>query len=112
MDRFLDDAARILETAEAAERSGAEAAEVTILLGPAGMRLVAGFDGPLDRLRDMHGARTAYRVTRRGGRVRLEGCEPGRSCALESERPALAARLLLADFPRYDLATPQLPAAL
>lgn len=110
MDRFLDDAARILETAEAAERSGAEAADVTIFLSGTGMRIAVGLEGPLESLRAMEGARTAYRVMRSGGRVRLEGSESGRTCMIESERPARVRRLLSADFPRYEMSTRQLPA--
>ena len=42
-----------------------------------------------------HGAKTAYRVTRDRGQVRLEGRSGGDTCLLRSESPAAVARYLL-----------------
>ena len=50
----------------------------------------------LPSLLAQHGAETAYRITREGGRVCLEGRRGFQTCLLRSESPAAAARHLLA----------------
>lgn len=105
MDRFLEDAAGLLESAEAASRLG-EAKEFTIVLGPDGLRMTADCDWPIESLRAHEGARTVYRLTTHAGRVRIEGAERGRTCRLESQpRPQLN-RLLPSSFPQYELSAP------
>ncbi len=42
-----------------------------------------------------HGARTAYRITRESGRVRLEGCHGPDTCLLSSVSPAATVHSLL-----------------
>ena len=106
MDRFLEDAAGLLESAEAAARSG-EAKDFTIVLGPAGVRMTADCDWPIESLRSHEGARTVYRLTTHAGRVRIEGAEHGRTCRLESQPTARLERLLPASFPQYEIAAPQ-----
>ena len=49
----------------------------------------------LPSLLAQHGAQTAYRVTREGGRVCLEGRRGSQTCLLRSESPASTARHLL-----------------
>jgi hypothetical protein len=93
---FAEQAQRILETAADAAAHGEPCAEMTILIGAeGGIRLCADSDWPLDSLAMHHGARAAYRVTGRGGSVRVEGREGNRTCVLESSAPARVARLLL-----------------
>jgi len=46
-----------------------------------------------------HGAHTAYRVTRQGGCVCLEGRRGSETCLLRSESPAASARHLLGCHP-------------
>jgi len=49
----------------------------------------------LSSLLVQHGAQTAYRVTREGGRVCLEGRSGSETCLLRGESPAATARQLL-----------------
>ncbi len=71
---------------------------MTILLGGDGIRMIADSDWPLDSLLWRHGAKTAYRVSEHGGRIRVEGREGATRCVLESARPQTVARMLLPSF--------------
>ena len=95
MSRFAEQAQSILEAAESAP----ERSEMTILLGPDGIRLIVDSDWPLDSLLHHHGASTAYRVSDRRGALRVEGREAHRRCLLESNSPARLARLMLTHVP-------------
>ena len=53
----------------------------------------------LPSLINEHGGRTAYRITRENGRVRLEGRQGFQSCLLQTEDAAAHARFLLAPCP-------------
>ena len=102
---FLETAGRIFETAASADGAELESGALAILIGQDGaIHMVMGTDWPLDSLQTHHGARAAYRVSRDGSRVRVEGKSRTASCSLQSEPPSLAARRLLADRPRYILA--------
>jgi len=93
---FLDDAAAILEAAEAAAESS-NPSNVTILISPQGdIHMVSDSDWPLASLEAHHGARTAYRVSQTGGHVTVEGRSGSHRCRLESEHPQAVARRLLA----------------
>jgi hypothetical protein len=92
VSRFVDHAQNILEAAE----SAGSCSEVTILVGPNGIRMIADSDWPLDSLLMHHGAETAYRVSERRGSVTVEGREGSKRCMLESVPPAQVARLMLA----------------
>jgi hypothetical protein len=82
---FLRHAEEILESAS----GGREDCELAILVGrDGGIHMVADSDWALDRLREHHAARTAYRVTRRAGRVELEARADGQSCIMHRESPA------------------------
>jgi hypothetical protein len=91
VSRFVDHAQNILEAAE----SAGSCSEVTILLGPDGIRMIADSDWPLDSLLLHHGAQSAYRVSERRGSVTVEGREGSKRCLLESVPPAQVARLML-----------------
>lgn len=91
MSRFVDYAHEILDAAESAP----SCSDVTILMGPNGIRMIADSDWPLDSLILHHGAQSAYRVSERKGSVRVEGREGSRKCLLESRSPAETARLML-----------------
>ncbi|HBY62291.1 MAG TPA: hypothetical protein DEH78_20915, partial [Solibacterales bacterium] len=94
-------AAKILETAE---RLG-EPTEMSILLtSGGGLHLVAGSDWPLESLQREHAAAMAFRVTRHGGSVRVDGREGLRSCRFESLPAAEAARRLLGAPASYPIA--------
>jgi hypothetical protein len=102
---FADNAARLLEAAEAAGAAdGGDAADTVwdILIGADGaIRMVASSDWSLDSLQVHHGARMAYRVRRQGTKVRVEGRAGTRTCLFESAKPNGAARLLLARSTHY-----------
>jgi len=84
-----------MDAAETALRNGHEPSEMTILIGPEGIRMVADSDWPLDSLQAFHGAGMAYRVSQRASMVRVEGRAGSRTCLFETAKPVQAARLLL-----------------
>jgi len=93
---FWADAENIFETARQASQSGAPDCDWAILIGPQGdIRMLEATGWALPSLLAQHGAETAYRVTREGGRVCLEGRRASQTCLLRSESPAAAARYLL-----------------
>lgn len=96
MNRLLEDAQSIFEAACALSATGQAVSEFTLLMGAeGGLHLVAASDWPLERLRAERGARAAYRVGERHGKVRVEGCTGRLNCRLESESPRQLARRLL-----------------
>lgn len=114
IDTFWGDAAGILEAAIAT--TDAEATAFTILIGEAGIRMVADSDWPLPSLQALHGATAAYRVRRAADQVRVEGRAGGRTCLFEAAKPGGAARLLLGSRPVTAIlprggSAPLLPAA-
>jgi hypothetical protein len=85
-----------MEAAESASSRGETCSEMTILIGQDGaIRMIAESDWPLDSLAWHHGAQSAYRVSERGGAVRVEGREGSRTCLMQSTAPAETARRLL-----------------
>ena len=79
------------ELFEAARQGTGEDSRVAVLVGPeGGIHIVFGSDWALEPLRQHHGARAAYQITRSAGRVALEGRAAGASCRLEVSRPARA----------------------
>jgi hypothetical protein len=81
---FAQRAQELLETA----LRGPQASEMTVLIGSdGGIQLCADSDWPLDSLVRERGARSGYRVTAKGGCVRVEGREGLQTCILESRRP-------------------------
>lgn len=102
---FLDNARNILTAAENVYFSTGTLEQTSILIAPEGaVRVVSGSDWSLESLRVHHGARMAYRVSQRDGRVQLEGRAGSRTCLFEAEKPDGAAGLLLANTRYYDLA--------
>ena len=96
MSRFLDDAQSIFDAAQAVSASGQVVTEFTMLIGPeGGIHMLAASDWPLERLMAERGARTAYRVLERHGKVRVEGRAGSQACRLEGESPGQVARRLL-----------------
>jgi len=102
-DAFVENGARLFETAQNAYWSGDAAQEMSILIAEDGsLRLcMSHSDWSLDSLRDHHGARVAYRVSRTDARVRVEGRAGSRTCLFEAAKPDGAARLLLANVRDY-----------
>lgn len=94
---FWTDAQSIFETARQASLAGSSDCDWAILIGPrGGIHILDSTGWALPCLLTQHGAQTAYRVTREGGHVRLEGRSGSGSCVLTSETPAETARGLLA----------------
>jgi hypothetical protein len=90
VDDFLRDGQSLLEAARGAAGWDQPDGPLAILVGRDGsIRAVAGSDWPLESLAAEYGARAVYRVSRSGGRVRVEGRSGGRKLVLEQERPAL-----------------------
>lgn len=103
MGRFAENAARIFEAAEAIG-DGGEATDLAILISETGtIRMISQAeqsDWPLAGLRAEHGATMAYRVTRNGSDVHLEGCADQRSCRLQAPT-AVTLKALLSFVPQY-----------
>jgi len=89
----------LAEAAEGACLAGGKVEELCILIGHEGeihMKMDSS-DWPLESLLLHHGAKMAYRVSRRDDRVRIEGQAGQTTCLCETARPrAAAGRLLLA----------------
>ena len=95
MNRFTENAVRILEAAETAVDSNNTPSDMTILISPeGGLRLIADSDWPLDSLQSYHGANMAYRVSQSATMVRVEGRAGSRTCLFETPKPERASRLL------------------
>jgi hypothetical protein len=85
VEAFLSDAAQILDAAQAAAVARQDC-DLAILVGPRGsIRVVEAAGWATDSMRTHYGADAAYRVTRRSGKVRVEGRSCGLNCLLESE---------------------------
>jgi hypothetical protein len=104
VSRFLDHATEIFQTAVSAPEDSSAA--LTILIHQQGqIHVVDGADSPLDSLQAQYGCRSAFQVTRRFGRVRVEGRSGSSHCVLEDREPPAAAALgLFTDRPVYALA--------
>ena len=103
MSRFLENANEIFETASAAP-SGSSAS-LTILIRPSGqIHIVDGGNSPIDVLQSEHGCRTAFRVSRDGQHVRVEGRDGTNRCTLDNSRQSINTLGLFRDFPAYTLA--------
>ena len=90
---FLDNARNILDAAENVYFLNGSVEETTILIAPEGsIRVVSGSDWSPESLRVHHGARMAYRVSQRDGRVQLEGRTGSRTCLFEAAKPGWGCR--------------------
>ena len=80
MDEFLRNGQSLLEAAHNRDETGT----LAILIGRDGsFRAIEHSDWPLESLAAEHGARMAYRVSKRGGNVRVEGRSGTRTLVLE-----------------------------
>jgi hypothetical protein len=111
VSRFVDNALQILSAAESAVESGHTPSDMTILITPEGIRMIADSDWPLESLQLHHGAEMAYRVSQSAIIVRVEGRTGSRTCLLETAKPARAARALLHRTPTCHWMAPRLAAA-
>ena len=96
-DAFTARASQILAAAESAASQGHACSDMTIVIAQDGsLKMIADSDWPVDSWVGHLGARSAYRVCQRQGRLRVEGREGTRTCLLQSANPAeTACRLLL-----------------
>lgn len=102
MSRFFDNANEIFEAASAVP-SGSSA--LTILIRPGGqIHIVDGAESPIDALQAEHGCRTAFRVSRDGQKVRVEGRDGATRCTLENSSKPMNLLGLFNDLPTYTLA--------
>jgi hypothetical protein len=95
----VDNAVQIFDAAEHAVQSGHTPSDMTILITPDGIRMLADSDWPLDSLQAHHGANMVYRVSQSAAIVRVEGRADFRTCLFETAKPERAARLLLNSSP-------------
>ena len=85
MSQFLRHAQEVFATACSA--AGEDCDLMLVVERSGAVRAVATPGWSLDALREHHGAAAAYRVSRSGGSVRLEGSTGSRRCVLESGPP-------------------------
>lgn len=105
----MDNAVEILNAAENVVQAGHTPTDMTILITPQGIRMVADSDWPLDSLQQHHGAEMAYRVSQSAIIVRVEGRAGSRTCLFETAKPERAARALLHASPNYTWLPPIQP---
>jgi len=109
VSRFLEQAIELLEGAERSAAAGEPFTEWTILITPTGaVQMLAGNDWPLASLQAHRGAGMAFRISRRAGRIRLEGRAGSRTCLFETAKPDGAARPAPAETP-VSLLRPAVP---
>jgi hypothetical protein len=86
----------------AAREGGPEDCEMSILVSRDGnIHMLAGSEWELEPLRLYHGARAAYRISRKAGGVRLEARSADESCLLQTKQPRSLTPAMLPDFPQY-----------
>ena len=94
--RLLAQADTLLHAAESALSNGTEPTAMTVLVNEqGGLHLVANSDWALDALQAERGASAAYRVTPGRDSVRVEACERGRRCVVESQRGLMSQQGLI-----------------
>jgi len=101
VNAFIRNAEELFATAR---QDAADDCQFSVLVGCDGaIHMVYGSDWALEPLRQHHGARVAYRVTRSAGTVALEGRSTGASCRMEAARPARILLGPLAHIPCYQM---------
>jgi hypothetical protein len=88
---LLKHAENLYAVAEAAAGPGAGAQELAILVrADGGLHVLQAEGWSLSRIAEHHGVRTAYRVSRKGAAVRVEGRTGTQSCLLRGEAARVA----------------------
>jgi hypothetical protein len=86
----------------AAREGGLDDCDTSILVSRDGsIHMLSGADWELEPLRIDHGARAAYRISRKAGEVRLEARSADESCLLQTRPPARRMPAMPPDFPQY-----------
>ena len=105
MDTLFENAHRIFDTACSAATT--ENQDFALLIRPdGGLHFVMESPFSMEAAALHCGARTAYRITRSGDSVRVDGRGEGRSCVLEETKAF--SREMLRDQPLYRIASPLL----
>jgi hypothetical protein len=102
MGRFWTDAQSIFETASSASRH--DPADMMILSGANGLRVVQAQGWSLAAAVAHHGADAGYHVTRQNGTVRVQARCANAQCDLRNHQSI--APLWLRDAPRYAVTNP------
>ena len=105
MERLIERARELMAAAASGVETGLGAGEWTAYVGPeGGLEMIAGAGEPIESLRWSRGASAAWKVTRHGGGLRVEGFDGDRRCRLETPVPQRLMRRLLGDGRLYVLA--------
>lgn len=96
MDGLIENARRMLDAAASADRAGQPVSTYAVCVTrQGGIQMIAGAEEPLASLLLERGARAAWRITRRGGSLCVEGEGEGARCRLETVSANRAAACLL-----------------
>ena len=108
MDTFFEDANRIFDVARSPGDTGDQ--DFALLIRPdGGLHFVMESPFSMEAAALHCGARTAYRITRSGHGVRVDGRGGGRNCVLEeSSAPKAFSKEMLRDQPLYRITSPLL----
>ena len=108
MDTLFENAHRIFDIARSAAAAGDQ--DFALLIRPdGGLHFVMESPFSMEAIALHCGARTAYRITRSGDGVRVDGRANGRNCVLEeSSGPRSFSREMLRDQPLYRITSPLL----
>ena len=86
----------------AARAGSPDDCEMSILVSrDGGIHMLCATDWELEPLRIDHGARAAYRISRRDGGVRLEARSVDESCLFEAKPRPRPIPVMAPDFPQY-----------
>jgi hypothetical protein len=95
MSAFLKDAEKIFESARMVSGGDNSQSDLAIIINrQGGIQFVEATGWHLGSLEANYGARTVYRVSRGGGKVRVEGKSGSETCILESRSQSKIAQQL------------------
>jgi hypothetical protein len=100
VDSFLEHAQQILDVAQS-DSSGSREDFALLIRPDGGLHFIMESQFTLEAASEYGGASSAYRVTRSGSGVRVQGWSAGRTCVLQEKSAAELSRELLRDQPRY-----------
>ena len=103
VDLFLEHAQQIFDVAQTGGDAGGHDDFALLIRPDGGLHFIMDAPFTLSAASEYAGARTAYRVTRSQGAVRVEGWSAGRSCVLEQKQ---VYKELLRDQPLYRITSP------
>ena len=108
MDTLFENAHRIFDVARSAAATDNQ--DFALLIRPdGGLHFVMESPFSMEAAAVHYGARTAYRITRTGDGVRVDGRGGGRNCVLEeSSVPRAFSKEMLRDQPLYRITSPLL----